>query len=563
MTQRRFLKWLPRSLERQLMALIAICLVASMLGFGAYTAKHQTDIARQTITAQMSALAQNLATIDAHLLVDNDLSSIEAMTVQTATVPGIFSVLVTDVAGKPLSEVVNKNGKWSPRFSMTPVVVPALSQAITVEVPPEHTEAKRDFLAGNSGIISAWHPIFAGSPLGWVRVSYRLDSFNQVTRDIWTQALLVIALAIGTTLFLLSRMLRAPMRALRAATGFAATLDEGLGTQMPVSSESSEIEALGNALNVVSDRLFVQNNDLNNQKFALDQHAIVSMTDLNGTITYANQRFCDISGFSQKELLGQNHRIVKSDAHGPEVYRDMWDTIAHGKVWNGEVKNRTKSGGHYWVSATIVPLMGADGLPQQYIGIRTDITTIKALEQSLIEAKATAEAANRAKSEFLANMSHEIRTPMNGVIGMTDLTLDTKLDSTQRSYLNTLKSSATALLVILNDILDFSKIEAGKLDIEHTPFSPAQTITEALKTIEIRTQKKGLGLTLNMPADLPTNAVGDPGRIRQVLTNLCDNATKFTPEGGITINVQALGISDTTMQLQAVSYTHLTLPTKA
>jgi len=539
MGRHRLWGWLPRGLERQLLLLTAFCLSASILGYGAYTAKRQTELARQTITAQMAALAQNLATINAFFLVSHDLASIETITLQTATVPGIFSVLVTDSTGKPLSEVVNQAGRWSPRFSFERVAVPSSANPVTLIEAAQQSSAQRDFLAGGHGKISSWHPVAEGASLGWVRVSYRLDSFDQIARDIWTQALLVIAVAIGTTLFLLSKLLHPRMRALRAATRFANDLDHALGAQITVSNGSAEIEDLGNALNLVSARLLSQHNDLSNQKFALDQHAIVSITDLDGVITYANDRFCEISGYTREELVGNNHRVVKSGAHPTELYAELWHTITQGRVWRGEVKNRRKDGNHYWVAATIVPLLGPNGLPMQYIGIRTDITIAKELEQSLNAARAAAELANQAKSEFLANMSHEIRTPMNGVIGMTDLALDTELNATQRNYLNTVKSSANALLVILNDILDFSKIEAGKLDIEQISFNLSQVVGDALTSIEARASQKGLTLTRLIPKQGAANMVGDPGRIRQVLTNLCDNAIKFTQQGSITVRVEA------------------------
>ena len=545
-----FYRWLPRRLERQLMLLMAGCLATAILSYGAYTAKQQTDQARATITAQMSALAQNLATINAHFLITNDLASIEAITIQTATVTGIYSVLVTDVAGKPMSEVVNQRGLWSPRFSTLKVLPPTQRAPTTLIEPHETNAARRDFLAGSAGKMSAWHPVGTTTPLGWVRVSYRLDGFNQIALDIWTQALMVIVLAIGTALLLLKLLLRPSMRALQAATTFAGDLDHGMGAKMRVSKATVEIEALGHALNIVSERLFTQNKDLNNQKFALDQHAIVSMTNLDGNITYANDRFCDISGYTRDELLGKNHRIVKSEMHPAEFFTALWQTITQGKVWHGEVKNRKKDGTHYWVDATIVPLMGADGLPQQYIGIRTDITAIKDLEQSLLVATAKAEAANRAKSEFLANMSHEIRTPMNGVIGMTELALDTELNATQRSYLGTVKSSAQSLMVILNDILDFSKIEAGQLRIESIDFPLASTLTEILKPIAARATRKGLVLHCQFDPELPEQVRGDPGRIRQIVTNLCDNAIKFTANGSLTIHLQCKPVDGDAYEVQ-------------
>ncbi len=121
------------------------------------------------------------------------------------------------------------------------------------------------------------------------------------------------------------------------------------------------------------------------QKYALDQHAIVSITDVQGNITYANDKFCEISGFQREELIGRNHRIVKSGRHSQEFYRSMWETISRGKTWHGEVMNRARGGGSYWVAATIVPYLGENGKPFQYISIRTDITNRKLMEEDIQE----------------------------------------------------------------------------------------------------------------------------------------------------------------------------------
>ncbi len=159
-------------------------------------------------------------------------------------------------------------------------------------------------------------------------------------------------------------------------------------------------------------------------------------------------------------------------------------------------------------------------------------------EAQLRAAKVAAEKANQAKSEFLANMSHEIRTPMNGVIGMTDLALELSHDATQRGYLQTVKGSAESLLTILNEILDFSKIEAGQLRLEQIAFDPRTLITELGQSLQSRLEGKQITLAVEASAELPFAVLGDPGRLRQVLLNLCDNAIKFTSQGSLTLRLQ-------------------------
>ena len=171
------------------------------------------------------------------------------------------------------------------------------------------------------------------------------------------------------------------------------------------------------------------------------------------------------------------------------------------------------------------------------VGLRLDITAEKAQKAALEAARAAAEAANRAKSTFLANMSHEIRTPMNGVVGMAELLCDTGLNEEQRLFAETIRSSGEALLVIINDILDYSKIEAERLTLRPEPFDLERTIHEVAMLLQPRAKARGIELMIDFDLFLPTLYVGDPGRLRQILTNLIGNAVKFSEAGHVLVRV--------------------------
>ena len=194
------------------------------------------------------------------------------------------------------------------------------------------------------------------------------------------------------------------------------------------------------------------------------------------------------------------------------------------RLWNGQYVKLLDQRGH-------------DG---DMVTLALNITSTVRYERRLREARQRAEAANRAKSTFLANMSHEIRTPMNGVVGMADLLADTEMTEEQRLYVDTIRNSGEALLVIINDVLDYSKIEAERLELHPVPFDLERCIHEVVLLLRPTAKEKGLDLLIDYDLFTPTGFVGDPGRIRQVLTNLVGNAVKFTAHGHVLIRVVGL-----------------------
>ena len=269
----------------------------------------------------------------------------------------------------------------------------------------------------------------------------------------------------------------------------------------------------------------------------IQQHFIVSIADPDGHIISANQAFTDISGYSLSELLHQNHRLLNAHVHEPAFWQDMWQTLARGQPWRGDVCNRRKDGSLYWVDSIIAPFMNPQGDIERYVSIRRDITASKAHEASLQEAKHQAEQASQAKSRFLANMSHEIRTPMNAILGLLQLLQHTPLAAEQQDYVDKTEAAARSLLGLLNDILDFSKVEAGKMTLDIQPFRLDQLMHNLAVILSATSLNKPIELIFHVDAHIPPWLTGDAMRLQQVLINLAGNAIKFTEAGEVLVRI--------------------------
>jgi PAS domain S-box-containing protein len=248
-------------------------------------------------------------------------------------------------------------------------------------------------------------------------------------------------------------------------------------------------------------------------RYALDQAAIVAVTDQRGVIGYVNDKFCEISGYSRDELLGQDHRIINSGYHPKEFIRGLWRTIAQGQVWRGELRNQAKRGSIYWVDTTIVPLLDADGKPRQYLAIRSDITQRKAMEQQLADQAALAQL-----GEFAAVVAHEVRNPLAGVKGSLQVLQSRPATAPDdRRIMDAMIARLDTLNAKVEDILRFARPRSPKIE----PVDVRAVTIDAIASADAATQ--GACHAMHIP-DATASVLADREMLRAVLLNLLINA---------------------------------------
>ncbi len=272
--------------------------------------------------------------------------------------------------------------------------------------------------------------------------------------------------------------------------------------------------------------------------------------DNDNKIIRVYDHFCKLTGYSEEELVGKKAMDVLTDEESRKKVQEHREKRFSGEETVYEALLKKKDGTEAWVLISGAPLYDDFGNITGSIGIHLDVTNQKNVERELIKARFKAEESSRSKEQFLANMSHEIRTPMNAIIGMTDLLLDTSLNSEQQKMLKTVQISSKNLLVVINDILDFSKIESGKLSIEKIGFKLRDVINHIVRTKKIKAESKDIWFEFKIADDVRNILVGDPFRLTQILLNLLSNANKFTEKGGVKFTVSSLGIHDNIQQIQ-------------
>ncbi len=277
----------------------------------------------------------------------------------------------------------------------------------------------------------------------------------------------------------------------------------------------------------------VQQQMLEQYGIAMDESNLVSRTDLEGTITYVNKKFEEVSGYSEEELMGHSHNLVRHPDQPSEFYKELWDTVKAGKIFKNIIKNRAKDGSVYYVDATIMPIFDIDGNIIEYLAVRHNVT-------DLVEARDKALKAEKAKDQFLANMSHELRTPLNAILGFVQL-LQKRLSNDEKSlhYLDIVFNSSQSLLAIIGDILDLAKIQNGTMQLHERSFNIGQTLKGAVEHYSKSAEDQEIEYLAYIDPMLPVEAVGDPMRIKQIISHFLSNALKFTPEGG-SVEVTAL-----------------------
>ena len=285
----------------------------------------------------------------------------------------------------------------------------------------------------------------------------------------------------------------------------------------------------------ISERKLIENQLVKLSTAVEQSPAVVLITDAHGTIEYVNPMFTELTGYSIEEAKGRNPRILQSGLTPKSVYDELWKTILSGRIWRGEWQNKKKNGELFWESVVISAILNGEGVITNFVAVKEDITERKKMLEELIVAKEKAEESDRLKSAFLANISHEIRTPMNGILGFSELLKEPHLSGEEMSeFIELIQKSGHRMLNLINDLIDISCIDAEetKVEIREIPLNDLMRDIHTFFKPDARSKELRLTFTTGL-SDNESLIKTDSGKLTRVLTNLINNALKFTMKGGV------------------------------
>jgi len=551
-------KILPKRLDIQVVIICGMMILLFVPAYLINEARQEIDYVIEAIKLETKAVAQNIALTSSKYLVIRDYASLENLLVRSAAFPGVIGIQITDPLGNVVSDVIKTDDVPEARFSVT-----------SLEVPAENKSTIGMAEGGNELFI--FEPIVSGSSIGWVRLHYELEQAQLHAKNRFQEYIVDVSILTLVLIMLLFAFLRRPMRMIREAADFAGRMTDKTGEQIAICTQSDELNKLTVALNNASGDLHQQEmaitqalKELEMQKLALDEHSIVAITDEKGAITYANDKFLEVTGYECEELQGVNLRILNSGYHPKEFFDDMWETISVGKVWRDEILNTNKSGKRIWLSSSIIPFIDDKNKPYQYILICTDITPLKSAERQLErknrsledltdhledmvkQRTAELEAANtkllhlnKIKSEFVSVVSHELRTPLTSIKSFAEILEDDIEDmepDTQRRYLRIINDESDRLGRLINDVLDLQKIDAGMMSWNDSAINIGDLVKSKFEVFEQVVKAKGLDYELTTETGASLVEI-DPDKLSQVISNMLSNALKFTSQGKISVSL--------------------------
>jgi PAS domain S-box-containing protein len=283
---------------------------------------------------------------------------------------------------------------------------------------------------------------------------------------------------------------------------------------------------------------------LRDLQYAIDQTAIVAVTNVAGIILQCNDTFCKVTGYDREEIVGKTHALINSGEHKPEFFRELWKTIVSGKVWKGEICNRRKNGSLYWVDTTIIPFLDENGRPYRFLALRFEITDKKLaelkirrmneeLEQKVLERTEELQRLNNEKDEIFAITAHDLKNPLSAILLQSALMKRYLLSGEKDKALH-IADNIETITLRMNDIvcnlLDINRLESGMMKISPAEYSIHSILEAALQPYYQKAEKKKITLQCTLKPDLPT-VITDYTAFIRIMDNLISNAVKYSPLG--------------------------------